>query len=95
MALTTQDVQRVAFLSRLELSPEETEKFKTQLGNVLEYITVLNELDTSAVQPTLSITGQENRMREDEEIPSLPQEQTLQNAHNKTNQYFVAPYVFE
>lgn len=95
MALSNQDVQRVAFLSRLELTDKEIEKFKGQMEQVLEYITVLNELDTSNVEPTFSVTGTENRLREDTEQQSLSQQEALQNAHHKTNQYFLAPYVFE
>lgn len=95
MTLTTQDVQRVAFLSRLELTEAEIAKFQDQLSHVLEYIKVLDELDTSAVEPTLSITGQANRLRTDENQPSFSQSEALKNGKNTTDQYFIAPYVFE
>ena len=95
MSLTKQDVERVAYLSRLKLNENEIEKFQTQLTNVLGYIDLLNELDTTGLEPTLSITGSQNRLREDKTSESFSQEEALYNAPNKTEQYFIAPYVFE
>ena len=46
------NVRYVAHLARLDLSPEEEQKFGAQLGNVLGYIEKLNELDVSHVEPT-------------------------------------------
>ena len=44
-------VRRVAKLSRLELTEEETTQFSTQLSAIVEYIEKLNELDTENVEP--------------------------------------------
>ena len=52
-------------MARLGLTDEEVKKFSTQLTNILQYIEVLNEVDTSVVAPTNQVTGLSNVMRED------------------------------
>jgi len=51
MKITREDVQRVAELAHLELSEAEAELFRGQLDSILEYVSKLNQLDTSAVEP--------------------------------------------
>lgn len=53
-------------LARIKLTPEEAEKFESQLGSVLEYMEILNEVDTEGVEPTSQVTGLQDVMREDE-----------------------------
>ncbi|MBI5037297.1 MAG: Asp-tRNA(Asn)/Glu-tRNA(Gln) amidotransferase subunit GatC [Candidatus Kerfeldbacteria bacterium] len=50
MALTEQDIQRLAHLARIELTPEEAQVFGEQLSSVLEYAKQIEEVDTSSVQ---------------------------------------------
>jgi aspartyl-tRNA(Asn)/glutamyl-tRNA(Gln) amidotransferase subunit C len=95
MSLTIDEVQRVAYLSRIQLSDSEVAKFQQQLSSVLDYINTLNELDTSDIAPTLSVTGATNCLREDSLESSLPQSSALQNAKHKNSQYFITPAVFE
>ena len=65
MQLTQEQVRHIAKLARLGLTDDEVKKFSTQLTNILQYIEVLNEVDTSAVAPTNQVTGLMNVMRED------------------------------
>lgn len=65
MQLTQEQVRHIAKLARLGLSDEEVKKFSTQLTNILQYIEVLNEVDTSAVAPTNQVTGLANVVRPD------------------------------
>lgn len=64
--LTEEDVRHIAKLARLRLSEEEVLKFTKELSSILQYIDVLNELDTKNVEPTAQITGLTNIMRADE-----------------------------
>lgn len=52
MKITLAEVEHVARLARLELTAEEKERMRAQLDSILSYIDKLNELDTSAVEPT-------------------------------------------
>ena len=49
--LAPEDVRKVASLARLKLSDDEIAEFSEQLGNVLDYVEVLNELDVTDVEP--------------------------------------------
>ena len=64
--LSREDVLKLARLSRLKLSDEEVEKFSEELSGILEYVEVLNKVDTSGLEPTSQVTGLTNVMRSDE-----------------------------
>jgi aspartyl-tRNA(Asn)/glutamyl-tRNA(Gln) amidotransferase subunit C len=77
MPITRTDVEKIAELSRLELTAEETDLFTVQLGSIIGYVEKLNELDTTHVPPMShsSPAGSETNlaMRDDETRPSLGQ----------------------
>jgi len=58
--LSISEVEHIAKLSRLELTPEEKEKFANQLSGVLEYVSQLNEVETADIDPTAQVTGLKN-----------------------------------
>jgi aspartyl-tRNA(Asn)/glutamyl-tRNA(Gln) amidotransferase subunit C len=64
--LSRDDVLKLARLSRLMLTDEEVEKFRQELSSILEYVQVLNNVDTSSLEPTYQVTGLNNVMRKDE-----------------------------
>ena len=66
MKLTKQQVQHVATLARIGLTPAEVTKFQTQLSGILDYVEQLNEVNTDGVEPTAQVTGLTNVTREDE-----------------------------
>lgn len=63
--ITTDDVQHLAQLSNLLLSEEEIASLRDDLGEILEYIDQLAELDTTGVEPTYQVSGLENVWRDD------------------------------
>lgn len=86
-------VAHVARLSRLELSAEEREQFREQLGEILAYVRRLDALDLSDVPPTAHVRPMANVLREDEVRPSLTQAEALANAPAVDQGYFVVPPV--
>src|SRR5690606_12384634 len=80
MALTIEEVQKVAHLARLHLTAEEIAQYQVQLSAVLAYVEQLNELDLDGVAPTALVLPRENVFREDEAQPSLPLEDVLYTA---------------
>lgn len=58
----------MAHLSRLKLTEEEIERFSTELGEILEYVEVLEGVDVGGLEPTYQVTGLKNVMRSDEVI---------------------------
>ena len=89
------NVRYVAHLARLNLSPEEEQKFGAQLGQVLGYIAKLNELDVSNVEPTAHAVPLVNITRPDEPRPSISNEEALRNAPSKANGLFMVPKIVE
>lgn len=65
MALTKQEVLKIAKLARLALTDKEVSKFSTQLTGILDYVAKLQSVDTKGMEPIAQITGLENVVRED------------------------------
>ena len=89
------NVDYVAHLARLELTPEEKKKIGAQLGSVLEYIEKLKEVDVSGVEPTAHAFPLVNVTRPDEVRPSLTNEEALRNAPAQANGLFMVPKIVE
>jgi aspartyl-tRNA(Asn)/glutamyl-tRNA(Gln) amidotransferase subunit C len=95
MALTLAETEHVARLARLRLSPEELEKMREQLSNILEHIEMLQELDVSDVPPTAQVTDMVNVLRPDLVTPSLPRDAALANAPSQAEGMFRVKAIFE
>ena len=95
MATGDFDVNYVAHLARLKLSPEEAQKLGTQLGDILGYIEKLKQVDVSGVEPTAHPFPLVNVTRADEARPSLTHEEALNNAPQKASGLFVVPKIVE
>jgi aspartyl-tRNA(Asn)/glutamyl-tRNA(Gln) amidotransferase subunit C len=96
MAITKQDVEKIATLANLALSESEKECFTNQLSSIVSYIEKLNELNTSDVAPMSHSTLSGDNvytMREDVLIPSLGQTSALTNAPDAGEGHFKVPKV--
>ena len=89
------DVQYVARLARIALTPAEEEKFGVQLSHVLGYIEKLNQLDVSGIEPTAHAVPMVNVVRLDEVRASLTNQEALRNAPAKANGLFLVPKIVE
>lgn len=69
-ALTKAQVEHIAKLARLTLTPAEAEKMTKELSSILQYVEQLNEVNTDNVPPTAQVTGLTNTLREDQVKPS-------------------------
>jgi aspartyl-tRNA(Asn)/glutamyl-tRNA(Gln) amidotransferase subunit C len=95
MRLTSEEVQHIALLSRLELSEAERERAANELSQILGYFEKMGELDTESVQPTMHALPIENVLRPDVVKPSLTHEAALQNAPESAAGMFQVPRVVE
>lgn len=93
--ITTEVVEHVARLARLELSAPEKERMRRELDSILAYIDKLRALDTREVEPTSHAVPLTNVMREDEPRPSFPQEDMLANAPDRSGEFFRVPKILE
>lgn len=111
MKVTAKDVSYVADLANLELNDEERQRMVRDLNSILDYIDLLNELDTSSVQPMAQVSDRYgvdqsvkrsdrfvHAMREDIEHglrKSLPHDVALQNAPESDGTFFKVPKVID
>ncbi len=93
--LTLDQVSRVAFLARLELSQEEKSKLTTDLNGIIGQFERLQELDTEGVPPTSHSLPLQNVFREDVVRPSLSREAATANATEKRDGNFIVPQIME
>ena len=88
-------IEYVGILATLELSDEEREAAKKDMGRMLDYIDKLNELDTSAVEPMSHVFPVQNVFREDVVTNGDGSDKTLQNAPEEKDNMFVVPRTFD
>jgi aspartyl-tRNA(Asn)/glutamyl-tRNA(Gln) amidotransferase subunit C len=86
-------VREIASLARLDLSKEEMEMFVTQFKDILDYVSILNEVGTENVPPAYLSSANRSVTREDEIEPSVPTSEFLANAPESKDGYVVIPRV--
>ncbi len=93
--ITTDDVQHVATLARLEFKEEDIEEFTHQLARILDYIGKLNELNTTDVAPTSHPLTLRNVVKADVAKSSYDRDVVLEGAPSVEEGYFEVPKVIE
>ncbi len=95
MSLTLDQVRKVAKLARLELSDADLAAMRPQLSAILDYVDLIQQLDTESVEPLAHPLPVQNVFRPDEPAPSLPVDEALRNAPSRVGDYFGVPAVFD
>ncbi|HNQ94739.1 MAG: Asp-tRNA(Asn)/Glu-tRNA(Gln) amidotransferase subunit GatC [Anaerolineales bacterium] len=86
-------VREIASLARLDLTDDETKMFVSQFKDILDYVSVLNEVDTDNVAPAYLSSSNKNMPREDRVEESVPTEEFLANAPQSKDDYVLIPRV--
>ena len=86
-------VKEIALLARLDLTQEETEMFVSQFKDILDYVSVLNEVDTEDIPPAYLSSANKGVIRDDEIEESVPTKEFLANAPQAKDDYIVIPRV--
>jgi aspartyl-tRNA(Asn)/glutamyl-tRNA(Gln) amidotransferase subunit C len=92
---TDLNIDHVAKLARLALTPEEKAKFAQQLGDVLHHIEQLGKVDVTGVEPTAHAFAVHNVWQDDVARPGLPVDAALRNAPAQRDHMIVVPKVVE
>ena len=95
MELTLKEVQNVAVLARLRLTPEEEKQFTEQLGKILQYMEKLGQLDTSQVEPFDHAAANANAFRDDIVSNTPNPDAILANTPAKEQTFFRVPKIIE
>ena len=99
--VTTEDVERVAELAHLELTPEETDRMLRDLNAILDYVAELNELDTAGVEPLAQVSELAKRQCRSVRaaprclVPSLDRAAVMPQAPETDGAFFKVPKVIE
>ncbi len=95
MSLTLSEVEHIANLARLELSPEEAARFREQLSAILEYAVSLQSVDTSHIEATASANIAALPLREDVARAGLDLQAILRNAPQSADSQFRVPPILD
>ena len=95
MHLTPQDVRKVASLARLKVSDAEVESLLGDLTALLDYVDVLNEVDTTGVSPMVHAVELHDVLRADVPRESLPVAEALRNAPRTDGKHFLVPAIID
>lgn len=93
MKISPEDVAKIANLSRLDLPKEKLEMFAGQLGDILEYMDKLGELDTDDVEPLYSPVEHTTVLRKDTVRKDYQRDEVLSNAPKQDGQFFIVPRI--
>ena len=93
--ISDETIEYVGILAKVELSDEEKEQAKKDMGSMLDYIDKLGELDTTGVEPMSHVFPVHNVFREDVVTNTDDRENILKNAPEEKDGMFVVPRTFE
>ncbi len=93
--ISDETIEYVGILAKLELSEEEREQAKKDMGSMLDYIDKLGELDTTGVEPMSHVFPVHNVFREDVVTNGNMCEDILKNAPGEKDGMFIVPKTFE
>ncbi|HVW36694.1 MAG TPA: Asp-tRNA(Asn)/Glu-tRNA(Gln) amidotransferase subunit GatC [Pirellulales bacterium] len=93
MSLSREQVEKVSLLARLRLSDTELETLTAQLGQVVDYMDLLGELDTENVEPMAHAVEISNVFRDDELRPSFDRAEMLARAPHADGEFYLVPAV--
>lgn len=93
--ISDETIEYVGILAKLELSDEEKEQAKKDMGRMLDYIDKLAELDTTDIEPMSHVFPVQNVFREDVVTNGDESEKTLMNAPGEKDNMFMVPKTFD
>lgn len=95
MSLTKSEVDHIADLARLDLTEIEKERYRQQLSEILEYVSRLQEVDTSKISPTSSVLPPRSVLRPDVSAHGLDVSDIMRNAPLVEDDQFRVPPVLD
>ena len=93
MAVDKKTVQKLAHLARLELTDEQVEKYGKDLGDILDWVEKLEEVDTTHVEPLGNVNEEKAPLRADKADNYFKGDEALKNAPEKDGDFFIVPKV--
>jgi aspartyl-tRNA(Asn)/glutamyl-tRNA(Gln) amidotransferase subunit C len=95
MKITDEIVDHIAHLARLKFEGESKDKIREDMERIVNFMEILQEVDTENVEPLIFMSNEVNRLREDEPKVTVSQDEALKNAPKKDSDYFRIPKVLD
>ena len=95
MKLSLEQVEHIAELAKLRLTPEEKERYREQLSAILDYADTLQELDVTGIEPMSHAVVLTSIMRPDAPRESYPEQDILANAPDEEDGQFRVQAILE
>jgi len=95
MSVDTATVKRIASLARIAITDEDAARMAPELGNILGWIEMLEEVDTTGIEPMTAVIPNTLRLRDDVVTDGGIREQVLANAPVAEHGFFAVPKVIE
>lgn len=95
MSVDKDTIGKIAHLARLEFNEADEEAMVKHMNKIIDWMDVLNQVNTDNVKPLTHMSAEINVLREDAVKPGLSHEQALLNAPKKDSDYFRVPKVLE
>lgn len=95
MKVDKETLEKVAHLARLSIKPEEEVQLLKDMGEILNWVDKLSEVDTEGVEPITHMTQEINVLRADKAEKTIEREEALKNAPDQDGQFFKVPKVLK
>ena len=95
MKVDKETLEKVAHLARLSIQPEEQDQLLKDMGEILNWVEKLSEVDTDGIEPLTHMTQEVNVLRADLANKTIEREEALKNAPDQDGQFFKVPKVLK
>ena len=95
MKIDKNTILKIAKLTRVKINNNEIVELSNQLSSILDWVEILNEVDTDNIGPLSNVSKSKLYLRKDEKIKEDKSNDVLSNAPEKLENYFVVPKVVE
>lgn len=95
MAISKEEVKKVAALSKLSFKEEELEVFTSQMGKIIDMVEELGEVDTEGVPFTSNVVLETNVLREDVVVKGESREELLKNVPEVKDGFIKVPAIMD
>lgn len=94
MTISLEEVRKISHLARIKITPDEEKRYSETISAVLDYMKILNEVNTDQVEPTFQVTGLNNVVRMDVPVEYRAKEELIKIFPKKLENELVVPGVF-
>ena len=95
MKIDKNTILKIAKLTKVKINNNEIAELSNQLSSILDWVEILNEVNTDNIEPLSNVSKSKLYLRKDEKNIENKSNEVLSNAPEKLENYFVVPKVIE